>query len=689
MSLLPPALTPQRAKHTAVGVMCSAAVAGAAILAVSDGGCSQGPAGLSELRAARRLYPPSPQPPRVVSLGNLRHGPGPGEAEVKLSLFLFGAEPQPPLGFVRPVAVAADDAGLIVCDGGLAAVLRWDAAEGTLLDAALSPPPPWPVAVCVASNGDRLVADTRRGAVLRYAPNGAQIREYVLPRSGDKHSSTADIAVAPDTADTAVAPGGVVEIAGEVWITNTLVHRIDVFDAATGRPLRVLGRRGAGPGEFGYPTALAATPDGNVCVVDMLNNRVQVLAGDGGFVRAVGGPGDVPGRFGRPRGVAVGPDGTIFVTDASSQRVHAFDANGRALLAFGAPDDPVGALSMPNGICITRQAPVTNAELPAGFSAQFFVCVAEQLLRPGIRVYAWGEAEEPDGRAEEQGLLPANAHVMSPHWAPQRCNACHAAGMEHKPGDAKARWVMDRGAVDELCVSCHDGQSAWAEAHPIGRPANTDAVHVPDEWPTVDGRIGCLTCHDVKRHCRPGVRRPRENPAMLRFFDPEDSMAVCFRCHKAEAGWRFNPHHQIAGDGTIREETCTYCHTRVPAIPADGRRGHDPSLYIASSDLCQTCHVRHWDFSPQGHLDRLVPASMIRALYESGRENHPNGDPPAALGRLPLADGRVACYSCHNPHQRGLFPSDSALGLFADDPADAAVSLRMDTVDLCLECHVK
>jgi len=65
---------------------------------------------------------------------------------------------------------------------------------------------------------------------------------------------------------------------------------------------------------------------------------------------------------------------------------------------------------------------------------------------------------------------------------------------------------------------------------------------------------------------------------------------------------------------------------------------------------------------------------------------------PPEVGRsetLPLADGRIACYTCHNPHQVGLFPSGSELAAWAASAPEAALYLRADRPALCLECHEK
>lgn len=412
-----------------------------------------------------RQYPPPPQTPRVAALGELLFGRAPTDTQVQLSLFFFGVEPDPPAGLIRPIDVTADGGELYVCDTGLQAVFQRDAEHGAIRPARFDTPPQKPVAIEIAANGDRLVADMGGDAVLRYDRAGELIRRYTLDK-------------------TKFRPASALEVDSQVWVTNIAAHGIEVFDRDSAEHLRTIGERGSEPGRFGIPLGMARTPNGNVCVVDMLNNRVQMLSADGEWIRDIGDPGNRVGEFGRPKDVTVGADGTVFVSDASAAR-------------------------------------------------------------------------------------------------------------------------------------------------------------------------------------------PLDNPAMLREFDVVRPYAFCGRCHVSPGTARISPHRQLAADGGLIEETCRYCHNSVPEIPDDGARRSDPDLRITSSQLCLNCHSRHWDFSQRGHVERPMPDTLNR---------------PA---ELPLADGNVACYSCHNPHQAGLFPSGSVLGARATVPIDAAVALRMNSMELCIACHIK
>jgi hypothetical protein len=298
---------------------------------------------------------------------------------VVLARFLFGTDPEPALRLIRPAGLASNGPELLVCDTALNATLRWDSAAGELSERSLAERPGRPVAVEVAPNGDLLIADMVASAVRRYDAAGNLLGRY-----------------APDSSE--LRPADVLCVDQTVWVSNVRAHRIEVFDAGSGQHLRSIGGRGPGPGEFGMPLGMARAPSGEICVVDMLNGRVQVLDAEGNWMRDIGRPGDRVGCFGRPKDVAIGPDGTVFVSDAALQCVHVFAAEGQPLLAFGQPVvNGGGGLAVPAGITTCMRSPIKDATVPAGLTPAYYVLVAEQMREPGIRVYAWlGGGERPE-----------------------------------------------------------------------------------------------------------------------------------------------------------------------------------------------------------------------------------------------------------------------------------------------------
>lgn len=560
----------------------------------------------------------------VQSLGNLRTGQPPTPTQAKLSEFFFGTEPDAPIGLVKPVDIAATAEGLLISDSALQSVMSWSAGGATLDFHSAIAPGKSPNTLAVMSNGDLLIGDLVAG-VSRVNRGGGVVARFQPPD--------------------ALRVGGVCEVGGEVWVTNTLLHRIEVFDAASGRFVRSIGRRGRGPGEFGIPLGMAVTPASDICVVDMLNARVQLLTSGGVWKRDIGGPGDRIGHFGRPKDVAVGPDGTIFVTDAAMQCVQAFDRAGRALIAFGGAADERDALVLPAGIAIHSGA-ISADRVPESTNPSYYVLVAEQIVRPGVRVYAWS-GQTRLAAEDREPLVPkvrtVASSVTNPHWRPQGCRECHGA-------DSPTTVATSADQVDSLCLKCHDGKKAIDEAHPIGRAAHGRGVKIPGDWPLVGDKLGCITCHDIRGHCTASVR-PDENPAFVRGFESTRPFETCTHCHVAE-NWRVNPHKgQIAGLANATT-ACGQCHKGTPANQPGGGAIADAPLRAATTALCLNCHKMHADPAPNGHLGKPVTAAMTVAL--------------------PLDNGQISCATCHNPHQ-----------------SDGHYSLRLEQTNLCRTCHMK
>ncbi len=285
------------------------------------------------------VWPPPPDVPRVRYVGALRGESSLGRRPTGWAAFeavLSG--PPPTVEFLRPAAVAVRGAQVYVADAGIGAVHRLDLETRAyaLLRGNPADPLRVPLDVAVVRDDTLVVVDRGRAAVDLFdlAGNWRQTRRWP--------ELAAPVAAAWDAAR------------GVLWVADVEAHACRATsDLATLRD--TLGRRGAGPGEFNFPTAVAAAADGTLAVVDAMNFRVQLVGPAGNVTALFGRKGDAAGDFSRPRDVAFDSDGHVYVLDNQFENIQIFDPTGRLLMAFGEGGDGPGQFALPSGLAIDAQ----------------------------------------------------------------------------------------------------------------------------------------------------------------------------------------------------------------------------------------------------------------------------------------------------------------------------------------------
>lgn len=252
---------------------------------------------------------------------------------------------------VKPFGVATDATGKIfVTDTARRVVFVFDekAAKTSFLGMK-EKPFKMPVCVAVDAAGRIYVADTGYNTVIVLSADDRLIAQY----GKDILNGPSGVAVDNDRR--------------RVYVVSTKSHRIEVFSLDDNRHLFGFGSRGAGQGQFNYPSGIAVGPDGRLFVADSMNFRVQIFSSEGVYEKQVGGMGDAAGHFTRPKGIAVDAEGNIYVTDAAFNNFQMFDSAGRLLLFIGS-----GGVSMPG-----------EFSLPAGIhvDSKGRIFVADQLNR--------------------------------------------------------------------------------------------------------------------------------------------------------------------------------------------------------------------------------------------------------------------------------------------------------------------
>jgi DNA-binding beta-propeller fold protein YncE len=102
------------------------------------------------------------------------------------------------------------------------------------------------------------------------------------------------------------------------------------------------------------PSDITVAPNGDIYLVDGVNNRIIILDGKGRMKFSFGKEGTGPGEFKHPVGIDVTEQGKVFIADTGNHRIQIFDSEGNFLSMFPVradpqeePSDPVDVLASP------------------------------------------------------------------------------------------------------------------------------------------------------------------------------------------------------------------------------------------------------------------------------------------------------------------------------------------------------
>ena len=302
-------------------------------------GCSSPARPIFDEPSQTIVWPPSPTPARIRYVGQLAESADLKPAQSgfeKLGVFLVGKKPQELLYGPRAVLCTPDGQRVWIADPGGRCLHLFDLQRRKYLKITKTGPSQLltPVGVCLGPPGSVYLCDSEAVAIHELSDrDGAHLAELHLPPEMQRPA-----ALYYDAATE------------ELYVVDVSAHDIKVL-GRDGSLRRVIGQRGAQPGEFNFPTAIAAD-DKNLWIADFGNHRVQAVKRTGEPVIAFGQPGDAPGDLALPKGLAVDTAGHVYVVDGRFENVQIFDAQGQLLLFFGEEGTGPGEFWLPGGIFI-------------------------------------------------------------------------------------------------------------------------------------------------------------------------------------------------------------------------------------------------------------------------------------------------------------------------------------------------
>lgn len=231
------------------------------------------------------------------------------------------------------------------------------------------------------------------------------------------------------------------------------------------------------------------------------------------------------------------------------------------------------------------------------------------------------------------------------------------------------------------------------------KPSAATARRMAPDFPLERGTLTCLSCHEVAPDCRGERTEKPSGHNLLRGPPAYDPLTFCSCCHAPEDYRPCNAHDQMEA-GKPKSDTCAWCHTGAPQTDARWEEGGSYDLRAASDRLCRNCHRVAEGHPVVAHLRAVPPPEMM--WYMSAREMQSKMRLPfeqlleyvRATKRMPRSipldeNGRITCYSCHNPHERGLLPEVHPRSVGADAKKAAHHRVRVREGKLCVACHQK
>lgn len=247
-------------------------------------------------------------------------------------------------------------------------------------------------------------------------------------------------------------------------------------------------------------------------------------------------------------------------------------------------------------------------------------------------------------KTEDKSMLPQETvtDTTNIHYTGKYCSECH----EKKPQKGGNKFLKFGGDFTQLC-RCH-GYTPDTYIHPVDIvPSEEKKAKIPSTLPLTEGKVTCVTCHDIYLQCQESKILKQINKRFLRGAPFRKRTDICFECHDEKKYKMLDPHNQLNANGEIIVEKCLYCHLEKP--DPEHATFKDVKLVGDLIIICQRCHPPRNHPANADHLRKPSEDTLAIIKQGGGKFNI----------SLPLdSNGKITCVTCHNPHEKGVIPAD-------------------------------
>jgi len=301
-----------------------------------------------------------------------------------------------------------------------------------------------------------------------------------------------------------------------------------------------------------------------------------------------------------------------------------------------------------------------------------YSCYQKNIVFPDRTGQRRSDQRREDQRRPDEHRLKVESGAVTDatniHYTDKYCTECH----EQTPlnGNKFLKYGED---YKQLC-RCHY-KTAARDIHPSDiEPPEEIKKRIPNDFPLRNGKIACITCHDIFAQCKDSKTNDtfaRERN-FLRGAPYEKLTMLCFKCHNKTKFEKFNPHEQLDEKKEIIALKCLYCHKKIPDVKKEEFK--DVALIGDLEPLCVRCHNQAYKGTLHATHLRKPSAKVLARIKQMEIE----------LGiTLPLSDeGKITCATCHNPHEKGVIPAERVGAKGAGEAHKNRLSGNM-----CIKCH--